>query len=748
MLKLLKYLKGSLIPIIAILLLLVVQAISDLSLPEYTSRIVNVGIQQSGVDSAAPEVLREETLNKLTLFMSDSDREWFLQQYTPLKQGSVTEKEWNRYLKKYPGIADRAVYYRTADGAEALNRLESITAKPILIVAELDSGGDMAKQVEAQLTAALPPQMAGQNLTVYQILQALPAETAQKVKEAFTDKMDGMPDSILTQGAIAALKTEYEALGMDMNAAQTRYILWSGAQMLGIALISMLAAVLVGLLASRVGAALGRELRGRVFHKVVNFSSAEFNQFSTASLITRSTNDVQQIQMLMAMLLRIVFYAPILGIGGILKVLHTDVSMGWIIVLAVAMLLALVWVLFVLAMPKFKSMQRLVDRLNLVTREILTGLPVIRAFSAQRHEEERFDRANRDITQTNLFVNRVMSGMMPVMMLIMNGITLLIVWVGGHGVDSGAMQVGDLMAFIQYTMQIIMAFLMVSAISIMLPRASVSANRVEEILRTDITVRDPKSPRRFDREKKGLLEFRDVSFRYPGAEEDVLSHISFTVEPGKTTAIVGSTGSGKSTLLNLVPRFFDVTGGAVLVDGTDVREVTQHDLREKLGYVPQQGVLFSGTVESNLKYGRRSATEEEVRRAAAVAQATEFIEEKPEGYQEPISQGGANVSGGQKQRLSIARAVAIQPEIYLFDDTFSALDFRTEKRLRQALREETGGSTVLIVAQRVATILHADQIVVLEEGRLAGLGTHRELMENCESYRQIAYSQLSEEELA
>ena len=564
---------------------------------------------------------------------------------------------------------------------------------------------------------------------------------------AINDKMKEMPDSILAQSAVVFVKQEYQAVGIDTDKLQNNYVLLTGAKMLGLALLSMLLTVLVGFIASRVAASLGKELRGRVFRKVVSFSHAELDRFSTASLITRSTNDIQQIQMLFVMLLRIVFYAPIIGIGGVIKVLNTNTSMAWIIAVAVMAVLTLVIVLFAVAMPRFKIMQKLVDKVNLVTREILTGLPVIRAFSTQKHEEERFDKANKDLTRTNLFVNRVMTTMMPMMMLIMNGITVLIMWNGAHGVDAGSMQVGDLMAFMQYTMQIVMAFLMISMFSIMLPRASVSAGRIEEVLQTEPVIRDPEQTVSFDDAKRGLVEFKIVSFRFPGAEENVLLNISFTAKPGETTAFIGSTGSGKSTLINLIPRFYDITEGELLVDGADVRRVSQHDLRAKIGYVPQKGVLFSGTIASNLRYGNNDASQEELDKAAQIAQAADFIGEKPDGFDSEISQGGTNVSGGQKQRLSIARAIAIHPEIYIFDDSFSALDYKTDVALRKALKEETAGSTVLIVAQRISTILHAEQIIVLDEGKIVGKGTHKELLKTCEVYQQIAMSQLSKEEL-
>ena len=615
----------------------------------------------------------------------------------------------------------------------------------MLVVMGFSGDNEEMGAMANQMLSSLPPQMAGKD--VFDVLAMMTDEQRSQMITAINDKMKEMPDSILEQSAVVFVKQEYQAVGIDTDKLQNNYVLLTGAKMLGLALLSMLLTVLVGFIASRVAASLGKELRGRVFRKVVSFSHAELDRFSTASLITRSTNDIQQIQMLFVMLLRIVFYAPIIGIGGVIKVLNTNTSMAWIIAVAVMAVLTLVIVLFAVAMPRFKIMQKLVDKVNLVTREILTGLPVIRAFSTQKHEEERFDKANKDLTRTNLFVNRVMTTMMPMMMLIMNGITVLIMWNGAHGVDAGSMQVGDLMAFMQYTMQIVMAFLMISMFSIMLPRASVSAGRIEEVLQTEPVIRDPEQTVSFDDAKRGLVEFKNVSFRYPGAEENVLENISFTAKPGETTAFIGSTGSGKSTLINLIPRFYDITEGELLVDGADVRRVSQHDLRAKIGYVPQKGVLFSGTIASNLRYGNNDASQEELDKAAQIAQAADFIGEKPDGFDSEISQGGTNVSGGQKQRLSIARAIAIHPEIYIFDDSFSALDYKTDVALRKALKEETAGSTVLIVAQRISTILHAEQIIVLDEGKIVGKGTHKELLKTCEVYQQIAMSQLSKEEL-
>lgn len=556
-----------------------------------------------------------------------------------------------------------------------------------------------------------------------------------------------MPDMILEQAAVSYARNAYQDLGMDVDQMQYHYLFTTGGKMIALAFLGMAASVLVCYLASRVGARVGRDLRGRVFRKVVGFSNNEFDHFSTASLITRSTNDIQQVQFLAVMVLRMVLYAPILALGGVYKVFQTNVSMSWIIALAVILIFCVVLVLFVAAMPKFKTLQKLVDRLNLVTREILTGLSVIRAFSTEKHEEERFDTANKNLTRTNLFVNRAMTFMMPTMILIMNGVSVLIVWNGAHGISDGQMQVGDMMAFIQYTMQIIMGFLMICMISIMLPRAGVSADRIQEILTSETVIDDPKEAKAFCKEEAGVLKFDHVSFRYPGADEDVLHDIHFTARPGETTAIIGSTGSGKSTLVNLIPRFYDVTEGTITLDGVDIREVSQHTLRDKIGYVPQKGVLFSGDIASNILFGNPDGGEAVMKEAAQIAQAEEFIEAKSEKYHSHIAQGGSNVSGGQKQRLSIARAIAKRPELFIFDDSFSALDYKTDVALRKALKKKTAQSTVLIVAQRISTILHAEQIIVLDEGKIAGIGTHRELLDSCEVYRQIAASQLSEEEL-
>ena len=745
MLKLVKYLKSSIGPILLVVALLVVQAMCDLALPEYTSRIVNVGIQQGGIENAVPQVIRQSEMEHLFLFMSESDQAMLLEHYEELERSALSENEYTSLVKKYPVLADEPLYRLKKVDAQTVEELDGLLSRPMLIAAGLASDSEEMAAIREGMMANIP---ASADMSIFDLLAQMPAEQRAQFLEQVSGMMNQLPESMISQGAVLYVKAEYKAIGMNTDSIQTNYVLLSGLKMQSLSLASMLATILVCFQASRVAASLGRELRGRIFRKVVSFSNAEFDRFSTASLITRSTNDIQQIQMLFVMLLRIVFYAPILGIGGVLKVLNTNTSMAWIIAVAVMAILTLVLVLFAVAMPKFKIMQKLVDKLNLVTREILTGLPVIRAFSTQKHEEKRFDDANQDLTRTSLFVNRVMTFMMPVMMLIMNGISILIVWTGSHGVDTGAMQVGDLMAFIQYTMQIIMSFLMISMISIMLPRASVSAERIQEVLETDPMIREPEQAQSFDQSRKGVLEFRNVSFHYPNAEGDVIHHVTFTARPGQTTAIIGSTGSGKSTLVNLIPRFYDVTEGEILLDGVDIRQVSQHDLRARIGYVPQKGVLFSGTIASNLKYGRPDMADGEMEQAARIAQAEDFITAKPDGYEAEIAQGGTNVSGGQKQRLSIARAIAVNPEVYIFDDSFSALDYKTDVTLRKALQQVTAESTVIIVAQRISTILHAEQIIVLDEGNVAGIGTHQELMESCEVYQQIALSQLSKEELA
>jgi len=718
---------------IAIILILFVQAYCDLSLPAYTSNIVNVGIQQGGIEDEIPEQIAREEMDKLLLFVSEEDGQKVMDAY---------EEDTESYEK------DAYVLKESVSGdEEQMKELQDILKLPMMMTAGFESGSDMTKEVESQLKSSLPDGTVSEDTTIFDIMKMLPGEQRTVMVEKMGEQMDDLPDTILDQAAVSYCKSVYQDLGMDMEKIQTGYLVKTGGMMIALAFLGMAASVLVGFLASRVGASAGRDLRGRVFHKVVGFSNHEFNQFSTASLITRSTNDIQQIQMLIVMLLRMVLYAPILAIGGVFQVMKTNVSMSWIIGLAVIIIACMVLLLFVVAMPKFKMLQKLVDKLNLVTREILTGLSVIRAFSTEKHEEKRFDDANVELTKTNLFVNRAMTFMMPVMMLVMNGVSVLIVWTGAHGISDGQMQVGDMMAFIQYTMQIIMGFLMLCMISIMLPRAAVAADRVEEVLKSETIICDPEQPEVLPEQGEGVLSFDHVSFKYPGADEDVLQDITFTARPGQTTAIIGSTGSGKSTLVNLIPRFYDVTEGKITLDGIDIRDIKQHDLREKLGYVPQKGVLFSGNIASNIMFGNQDGTEAEMKEAAEIAQATEFIETKPEGYESPIAQGGSNVSGGQKQRLSIARAIAKHPQVFIFDDSFSALDYKTDVTLRHALAEKTRESTVLIVAQRISTILHAEQILVLDDGKIVGKGTHAELLKNCEVYREIAESQLSRAEL-
>ena len=717
--------------LIAIIIVLFIQAYCDLSLPAYTSDIVNVGIQQGGVEDQVPESISVDEMNRLLLFVPSEDQDTVLDAY---------EEDDSTY--------DVEAYVMKKDiSEEDISSLEEILAYPMMMTAGFESGSDMTAQIEEQMKASLPEGTAQEEMTVFDIMQMMPEEQREAMVDTMEEQMTDMPDTILDQAAVSYVGTVYENLGINMDDLQIHYLLTTGGKMAGLAFLGMAASVLVGFMASRVGAATGRDLRGRVFHKVVGFSNNEFDHFSTASLITRSTNDIQQIQLIIVMLLRIVLYAPILAIGGIIQVFQTNVSMSWIIGLAVVLIGLVILVLFLVAMPKFRIMQSLVDKVNLVMREILTGLPVIRAFSTQKYEEERFDKANRDLTRTNLFVNRAMTFMMPVMMLVMNGISVLIMWNGAHGIDNGEMQVGDMMAFIQYTMQIIMGFLMLCMLSIMLPRAAVAADRVQEVLDSQTVILDPDQPEKFSGNEKGLLTFDHVSFRYPGADENVIHDISFTARPGETTAIIGSTGSGKSTLVNLIPRFYDVTEGSITLDGVDIRNVSQHELREKLGYVPQKGILFSGDIASNIMFGNPEGGEEEMIGAAEIAQAIEFIDQKPDGYKSPIAQGGSNVSGGQKQRLSIARAIAKHPEVFIFDDSFSALDFKTDITLRKALKKRTKNSTVLIVAQRISTILNAEQIIVLDDGKIAGMGTHQELLKTCEVYQQIVASQLSESEL-
>lgn len=735
--KLFGFLKPYAGQVLAIFCVLIVQAYCDLSLPTYTSDIVNVGIQQKGIDEKAPYVIGEEDLNHLLLFVPSDEQETVRAAYEEKASDGSAEKKVRKLSEAVREDEDK------------MEELSELLGKPMLLCTGFDSGSEAAikleKQMKTQMESVMPN---ASQMSVYEIFEMMEASKRDSLVGEIEEQFSSMPETMIEQSVAVYIQNVYEKIGVDTNQLETRYILRTGGRMLALAALGMIASIMVGLMASRVGAKIGRGLRKDVFRKVVGFSNGEFDKFSTASLITRSTNDIQQIQLLTVMILRMVLYAPIMAAGGIFKVFRTNVDMSWIIALAVALIVMVVVVLFTVVMPKFKVVQSMVDRLNLVSREILTGLEVIRAFSTEKYEEKRFDNANKDLTKTNLFVNRAMTFMMPFMMLIMNGIAVLIVWVGGHSINDGSMQVGDMMAFIQYTMQIIMSFLMICMISVMLPRAAVSAERVDEILSSSTLIHDPDCPVHFGENGNGEVRFEHVSFRYPGAEEDVLHDISFTAKPGETTAVIGSTGSGKSTLVNLLPRFYDVTEGRIMIDGVDIRDISQKELRERLGYVPQKGVLFSGDIASNILYGNPDGSEEEMKEAAKIAQAAEFIEEKQKKYQSSIAQGGSNVSGGQKQRLSIARAVAKHPDVYIFDDSFSALDYKTDVTLRRALAARTAEATVLIVAQRISTILHADQIIVLDEGRIAGMGTHEELLADCEAYQEIARSQLSAEELS
>ena len=713
---------------IAVVLLLVVQAYCDLSLPDYTSKIVDVGIQQGGIESPVPDTVRGQTLQALELLMSEQD--------------AALAEQW------YSAPDADGVRTLSHDATAAMSELENAFATPDVV---LYMAAAQNAATAAGTTETVTPTAFDLDAVTTQFAAMAEAPGAREMLQAqLSDALASLDNSVadsLSSQAVLLVALEYDAQGVAHN-VQMAYLLRVGGQMLGLTLLMVAVAILVGFIASRVSAAIGRDLRRDVFHTVVGYSNAEIEKFSTASLITRTTNDIQQVQFVCVILLRMVAYAPILGIGGILHVASGNTGLEWIIFVAVAALLVLIVFLMSVAMPKFKQMQVLVDRLNLVSREILTGIMPIRAFSREDFEEKRFDKANTDLMKTQLFTNRTMVAMMPFMTLIMNGTSLLIVWFGGKAMDTGTMQVGEMIAFITYTMQIVMSFLMLSMVAVMLPRAGVAADRIDEVIKTPATIHDPETPKSLPQVgTKGVVAFNDVSFRYPGSDEDALEHISFTAKPGETTAIIGSTGCGKSTLLNLIPRFYDVTEGSVTIDGVDVREISQAQLHDELGYVPQKGVLFSGTIDSNLKFGGDHITDTDVREAAEIAQATEFIDAKPDGYSSPIAQGGSNVSGGQKQRLSIARAIAKHPQIYLFDDSFSALDYKTDVALRRALKAKTDNATVIIVAQRISTVLHANQILVLDEGRIVGKGTHAQLMESCPEYQEIARSQLSQKEL-
>ncbi len=705
------FLSKAKLALVLIILLLIVQAYCDLALPTYTSDLLNVSLQQGGIEDAVPDTIREESLSTLELFLSDEDTAVVEDAYDPADADGI---------RAFSADADR-------------DTVNSILTVPACIVYQMSLQDESAVD---QLSAAVSAGM-------------MTKEAVQEQMADVTAQMEVMTDTYLNEIAVYYVSGEYEAQGLDLNAIRNHSLMVIGIKMLLMAFVMMVAAIFIGLLASTSSARISADLRKQAYKKVMEFTNGEMEKFSTASLITRATNDIQQVQMVIVMLLRIVAYAPIIAIGGIIMVVQSATGMSWIIVLAVIILAACVGVLFGIAMPKFRQMQKKVDRVNLVSREMLSGIMPIRAFNREKYEEARFDVANQELYKTQLFANRTMNFMNPVMMFVMNGISALIVWVGAHGVDAGTMQVGNMTAFITYSMVIVMGFMMIAMISIMLPRACVAADRIMEVIRTPLSLQDPENPQN-DKlaDAKGVLEFHDVSFTYPGSDEPAISNISFTAEPGKTTAIVGSTGCGKSTIINLIPRFYDVTSGSITMDGVDIRDITQEKLRRLLGYVPQKGTLFSGTIESNLKYGGDFITDEDIEKAAEIAQATEFISEKPDGFQSPIAQGGSNVSGGQKQRLSIARAIALHPKVFLFDDSFSALDYKTDLALRQALARETGGATVIIVAQRISTVLHADQIIVLESGQIVGAGTHEELLASCETYQEIARSQLSEAELA
>lgn len=755
MLKVLKNLKESWMLVLSIIILLCIQAASDLKLPDFTSKIVNVGIQQSGIENVAPEVIRKSTLDNVMYFTEEDDE--IKDKYELLEKNEENKN-------KYPLLESEDIYVLKDITSNELDNLNKKLEKPLMIL-NLMQNEEVQKQIKEAIKQTLTAQnseatnseiMTSDRMAYFletgnliDIVKMLPSEVTSEIIEQIDSKTSAMSDTIADQSAKAFVKNEYDAIGLDTTKISNGYMIKTGLKMLGVALISMASAISIMLLSSKVAAKLGKTLREKVFKKTLSFSDTEFKKFSAASLITRNTNDIQRIQDLLAMLFRVVVYAPIMAIGGFIAVItSSNFSMAWTIGLAILLILIVVATLFITTMPKFKLMQTLIDKLNQVSREILKGIPVIRAFNTQKREEKRFDLANQDLMKNSIFVNKIMSLMMPLMTFIMQGIMILIIWVGGHNIDQGVMQVGNMMAFLQYTMHIVMSFLFISMISIMLPRASVSANRINEVLETKPSIVDkPKNEQaKFNENKKGLVEFRNVSFKYPDAEAELLADITFTAKPGETTAIIGSTGSGKSTLINLIPRFYDVTSGEILIDGANIKDVPQKELRKKIGFVPQKGMLFSGTIESNIKYGK-NISNEEMEKAADIAQAVEFIEAKENKYKSEIAQGGDNVSGGQKQRLSIARALAIDPEIFVFDDSFSALDLKTDRNLREALKEKTVGKTVIIVAQRVSTILNAEQIIVLEEGKIVGKGTHEELLENCETYKQIATSQLSEEEL-
>jgi ATP-binding cassette subfamily B multidrug efflux pump len=783
MTRLLKFLKPYITLILIAIVLLFVQANADLALPDYLSRIVNVGIQQGGIANAVPVAIRQSEMSRLMVFITPADKSSVLADYTLVDKNSPS---YAQYVKDFPALANEPVYVLNKIDQTEIDRIDPILGRSIMFVSFIElarANPTQAETLAKSLGFDLSNLPGGTNLfsmlsnlpagvDPITLISQLPAAQLSQLTSLMNQNQGSISASLINQAAAAAIKAEYTAIGMDTGKVQMNYLLNVGGLMLLVTLLSGACTISVSYLAARTAAGFGRDVRKGVFTKVENFSNTEFDKFSTASLITRSTNDITQIQMVVFMIIRMVFYAPIIGVGGIIRALGKDTSMWWIIAVAVGVLLTLILAVFTIALPKFRSIQNLIDRLNLVMRENLSGMMVIRAFNRQDFELKRFDKANIDLTAVMLFINRVMVVMMPLMMLIMNGVSVLIIWIGSHQVAASNMQVGDMIAFLQYTMQIVFAFLMLSMMFIILPRASVSGGRIADVLEIEPVIKDPQQPKQFSDRFYGAVEFRNVSFRYPDAEEDILHDISFIAKPGQTTAFIGSTGSGKSTIVNLIPRFYDVTDGSILVDNLDIREVTQHDLRDKIGYIPQKGILFSGTIEENLRYADENASEATLKEAVDIAQATEFIfnhngegirsgdgfhngdgyhnrdnSQNGDGFQTEISQGGTNVSGGQKQRLSIARALVKKPPIYIFDDSFSAVDFKTDAALRKALKGKTSASTILIVTQRVSTIKNAEQIIVLEEGRIIGKGTHEELMRDCKAYQEIALSQLSQEEL-
>lgn len=746
MIKLAKFTKPYLLMILLAILLLFAQANLDLALPDYLSRIVNTGIQQGGVENAAPEAIRQSEMNRVVIFISAEEKDSILADYTLVDKNSP---DYDKYVTKYPILEKESIYVLNEIDQAELDRINPIIGKAFLtvsgieqVLADPSKASQMGAAFGSMDLSKLPP-----GTDLFTILGQLPADKLSQITDAVNKRFEALGDKMIAQAAVSSVKAEYKALGIDTDKLQNDYIMNVGGWMILLTLLSVVCTIIVGYLAAQIAAGMARDIRREVFKKVESYSSTEFDKFSTASLITRTTNDVTQIQMVIFMMVRMVFYAPLLGIGGLIKVITKDSPLSWLIVVAVVTLIGLIMTVFSLSLPKFKIIQKLVDRINLVARENLSGMMVVRAFNMQGFEEERFDKANLDLTSVSLFINRVMVVMMPMMMLIMNGLSLAIVWYGAHQVAEANMQVGDMMAFLQYAMQIVMSFLMLSMMFIILPRASVSGDRIAEVLEIEPKIHDPKEPKKFPSPFKGTIEFRNVSFRYPGAEEDVLHDINFTAQPGQMTAFIGSTGSGKSTIINLIPRFYEVSNGAILVDGVDIREVTQHDLRDQIGYVPQKSALFSGTIESNLLYADKNASPEMLKSAIEISQAAEFVNSKPEGIAAEISQGGTNVSGGQKQRLSIARAMVKKPPIYILDDSFSALDFKTDAALRRALKAQAANSTLMVVTQRVSTVKNAEQIIVLEEGKIVGKGTHQELMKTCETYQEIALSQLTKEEL-